>query len=236
MCGQALANVLITFNNWSTKLPWWARWETSKHSTLACLAVQSACHTPPLSWDAQWARWVRPIPLILSSSAFRWSSLARASTSHACRGRSVVLQQLLLNLRKQVLRLKVTWSTRRFLHVMLRRVYPPFRNTARAKQLSRNCFPSDCAKLSQSIAWNNSCGIVLGAIAQFCCCSLLSYYFWTCFQESICAMAILPLHQNISPDLFLAWLRKIRVIIARNIFWGITCVIISERRVVFHRS
>ena len=48
---------------------------------------------------------------------------------------------------------------------------------ARAKKILRNYFPRDCAKLSQSIAWNSSWGIVFGAIAQFCCCSLLSYCF-----------------------------------------------------------
>ena len=44
-------------------------------------------------------------------------------------------------------------------------------------------------------------------------------------------MAILSLRQNISEELFLAGLREIRVIIARNNFRGINCVIISERRV-----
>ena len=105
-------------------------------------------------------------------------------------------------------------------------------NIARAKKLLRNYFPRDCAKLSQSIAWNNSWGIAFGPIAQFWCCSLLSYCFAACFQQSICAMAILSLRQNISEELFLAGLRRIRVIIARNNFRGINCVIISERRVL----
>ena len=48
-------------------------------------------------------------------------------------------------------------------------------NIARAIKLLRNYFPRDCAKLSQSIARNISWGVVFGAIAQFCCCSLLSY-------------------------------------------------------------
>ena len=79
----------------------------------------------------------------------------------------------------------------------------------------------------------NSWGIVFGAIAQCCCCFLLSccFKFCACFQESTCAIAILPLGQNISKEWFLAGLREVCVIIAKNRFWGINCVIISERRV-----
>ena len=53
--------------------------------------------------------------------------------------------------------------------------YPPFRKHCARGKILRNYFPRDCAKLSQSIARNNSWGIVLGAISQFCRCSPLSY-------------------------------------------------------------
>ena len=39
---------------------------------------------------------------------------------------------------------------------------------------------------------------------------------------------------NISEESFLAGLRKIRVIIARNNFRGINCIIISEQRVTYY--
>ena len=42
--------------------------------------------------------------------------------------------------------------------------------------------------------------------------------FVACFQELICAMAVLSLRQNTSEELFLAGLREISVIIARNNF------------------
>ena len=59
--------------------------------------------------------------------------------------------------------------------------------------------------------------------------------FVACFQELICAMATSSLRQNTSEELFLAGLREIRVIIARNNFWGINCVIISKGRVLDFR-
>ena len=74
-------------------------------------------------------------------------------------------------------------------------------NIARTRKLLRNYFPRDCAKLSQAIARNNSWGIVSGAIAQFCCCSLLSY----------CSCSMLPkidLHNG-------------HFVIAANYFWRI---------------
>ena len=55
--------------------------------------------------------------------------------------------------------------------------------------------------------------------------------FVACFQELIGAMAISSLRQNTSEELFLAGLHDICVIIARNNFRGINCVIISEQRV-----
>ena len=74
-------------------------------------------------------------------------------------------------------------------------------NIARARKLLRNYFPRDCAKLSQSIAWNDSCGIVFGAIARFCRYSLLSY----------CSCSMLP---NID-------LRNGHFAIAPKYFWRI---------------
>ena len=74
-------------------------------------------------------------------------------------------------------------------------------NIARAKKFMRNCFPRDCAKLSQSIARTNSWGIVFRAIAQFCCCSLLSY----------CSCSMLPKID----------LRNGHFVIAPNYFWRI---------------
>ena len=56
---------------------------------------------------------------------------------------------------------------------------------ARTKKILRNYFPRDCAKLSQSIARNNSWGIVFGAIAQFCCCSLLSYCYCSGSEKGV---------------------------------------------------
>ena len=44
-------------------------------------------------------------------------------------------------------------------------------------------------------------------------------------------MALASLRQSIFEKLFVVELREIRVIIARNNFWRINCVIISERRV-----
>ena len=101
----------------------------------------------------------------------------------------------------------------------LSRPYPPFRkHCAREKKLSRNYFPRDCAKLSQLIVRKNSWGIVFGGLRNF----VVALCFLTvpvaCFQEWICAMAILSWRQKISEELFVAGLRQIRAIIARNSF------------------
>ena len=54
----------------------------------------------------------------------------------------------------------------------------------------------------------------------------------TCFYVSVCAMSFASLRQSIFEKIFMMELREIRVIISRNNFWRINCIIISERRVV----
>ena len=51
------------------------------------------------------------------------------------------------------------------------------------------------------------------------------------FYASVCAMAFASLRQSIFEKLFVVELHEIRVIIARNNFSRVNCVIMSERRV-----
>ena len=85
------------------------------------------------------------------------------------------------------------------------------------------------AKLSQSVTRKNSWGLIFGAIAQFGGGSL--FFYWFCSMLPICAMAILPWHQNTSRELFPAGLRKARILIAPIHFSRINCVMFSEWRV-----
>ena len=107
-------------------------------------------------------------------------------------------------------------------------------NIARAKKNIEELFSEGLRELSQSIAWNNSWGIAFRVIAHFCCCSLFSY----CFCCVLPGIDLRNGHFVIAPKYFRriisGWIARNRVIIARNNFWGIICVIISERRVIGH--
>ena len=114
--------------------------------------------------------------------------------------------------------------------------YPPFRKHCACEKrltlgiifpgIARNC-RNRFREITLGELYGGDCALLL-----LLSLSLFSYCFCACFQESICAMAILSLRQNISEDYF--WLdgfHEIRIIIAQNHFRRINCAIISERRV-----
>ena len=103
--------------------------------------------------------------------------------------------------------------------------YPPFRHIARAIQLFNNSyFSRDCAKLSQSIARNNSWGAIFGAI----CAILLLLSALLLFSSMPPGIDLCSGHSVIA---LMAGSRETCVIIARKHFPRIDCAIISERRV-----
>ena len=95
--------------------------------------------------------------------------------------------------------------------------YPPFRKQCASKIVVEELFSEglrkivaiDCAKELLGNYFRGECAILLLL-------SAFSLFLVACFQELICAMAILSLRQSISEELFRAGLRKTRLIIARN--------------------
>ena len=105
----------------------------------------------------------------------------------------------------------------------------PFRKHRARERISRNCFLRDCANYRNRLC-ERTLGELLSRRLRNLIVALCSFtVFVACFQESICAMVILSLRKISSEELFLAGLRKTRVIIARDDFWRFNCITILNR-------